>query len=138
MIAVLINFTKKIISFIKKSTFFLKNKVINYLNKFKKIVIQINSLLLIINLIKLIKDPNYAERLISNSSYLSSRHLIIILKISENVIKKKIILLKQTNPYDIKICDHYDHLARNLWYQGKAVSAIKIFDKEEKYRIKIK
>jgi putative glycosyltransferase (TIGR04372 family) len=120
--------------------FFLINfiKKIEYFIKFKKIIIKINNFLIIFNIIKLIKDPNYAEKLISSSSYLNSNHLMIILRISEKIIKKKILLLKKINLYNIEICDNYDSLARNLWYQGKTNSAIKIFDKEEKYRIKIR
>lgn len=63
---------------------------------------------------------------------------MVILKISEKVIRRKIIFIKKINAYNIEICDYYNSLARNLWYQGKSKSAIKIFDKEEKYRIKIK
>jgi len=131
MIVRLFNFSKKII-------FFFKAQIINYLKKNKKNFIKINNFFFIINIFKLIKDPNYAEKLISTSSYLNSRHLMVILKISEKVIRRKIIFIKKINAYNIEICDYYDSLARNLWYQGKSKSAIKIFDKEEKYRIKIK
>jgi putative glycosyltransferase (TIGR04372 family) len=131
MIVRLFNFSKKII-------FFFKAQIINYLKKNKKNFIKINNFFFIINIFKLIKDPNYAEKLISTSSYLNSRHLMVILKISEKVIRRKIIFIKKINAYNTEICDYYDSLARNLWYQGKSKSAIKIFDKEEKYRIKIK
>ncbi len=62
---------------------------------------------------------------------------MVILKISEKVIRRKIIFIKKINAYNIEICDYYNSLARNLWYQGKSKSYYLIKKKNIELKLKI-
>jgi hypothetical protein len=72
-------------------------------------------------------DGDYAEKAIVNSLYSNKYHLIILLKISEIIIKKKIKKLLISDEYNFNLINLYDSLGRNLWYQGKNYLSIECF-----------
>lgn len=83
-----------------------------------------------LNIFNFFFDYNYAEKLISYSTYFNHKFLFFALRKSEKFMLKK---LRMENKIINKI-ELLDSLGRNYWYQGNYKKSMKYFEIEEKER----